>query len=274
MSIFGVNAFAARLPAFVLSGGVLFLIFKLARTRFNIETACSAILVLASGLLFLVSAGTVMTDPGLMFAVTLSQVAFWYAMVMKRKGWGYLFFVGLGIGLLAKGPLAVVLVGMPIFFWVLLRRQWLPLWRNLPWLTGSILMLATALPWYVLAEMRTPGFLQYFIMGEHVSRFLDPGWKGDRYGFAHATHHGMIWLYAIGALFPWSLVFIWRMIRSGRQSIAAARGQDGWLLYVTLWSVLTLMFFYPFRQYHLPLRPADGAGIRAAFRNTFCPASW
>jgi 4-amino-4-deoxy-L-arabinose transferase-like glycosyltransferase len=71
-----------------------------------------------------------------------------------------------------QGPLAIVLVGMPIFFWVLLRNGWKAMWQRLPWISGSLLMLAIALPWYLLAEYRTPGFLNYFIMGEHVSRFL------------------------------------------------------------------------------------------------------
>ena len=33
------------------------------------------------------------------------------------------------------------------------------------------------LPWYVMAEIRTPGFLQYFIVGEHFLRFVDPAGK-------------------------------------------------------------------------------------------------
>ena len=32
-----------------------------------------------------------------------------------------------------------------------------------------------AAPWYVLAEIRTPGFLEYFVIGEHWNRFAVPG---------------------------------------------------------------------------------------------------
>jgi len=243
MGIFGVNEFAARLPALLLSAGVLALTFSLARTRLTREAALIAVLVLASSLVFMLSAGTVMTDPALMFCVTLSQCAFWYAISLKRRAWAYLFFVGLGLGLLAKGPLAIVLIGLPIFFWVLIRKQWRALWKELPWFSGVILMLIIALPWYGLAEIRTPGFLNYFIMGEHVSRFLDPGWKGDLYGFAHSTTHGTIWLYTLGALFPWSLLFVWRFARNRRKNLDKARDNDGWLLYTSLWSLMTLAFF-------------------------------
>ena len=173
----------------------------LMRRRSGGDAAMAAALILASGLLFLGAAGTVMTDPALLFCVTLSQAAFWHALA-RAPPLGLCLLRRPGPGPTGQGPLAVVLVGMPIFFWVLLRNQWLALWRRSPWISGTLLMFAIAAPWYALAELRTPGFLDYFIMGEHVSRFLDSGWKGDKYGFAHATPRGMIWLYALGAIFP------------------------------------------------------------------------
>jgi len=243
MGLFGVNELAARLPALLLSIIVLWLVADAARQRDGKEAALAATLMLAGGLLFFAAAGTVMTDPALLFCVALSQLAFWHAMQRRGKRWGYLFFAGLGLGLLAKGPLAIVLVGMPIFVWVLWRNDWRALWQRLPWLSGTLLMLAIALPWYLLAEYRTPGFLNYFIMGEHVSRFLDPGWKGDKYGYAHATPRGMIWLYWLGAIFPWSLAMLVWLGRHGKQLPKQLHKQDGWLSYVFLWSLMTLLFF-------------------------------
>lgn len=264
MGVFGVNAMAVRLPALLLALAMLALVFTLARARLGREAALSATLVLASSVLFLLGAGTVMTDPALLACVTLSLAAFWLAVPMGRRPWGWAFFAGLGLGLLAKGPLAVVLVGMPVFGWVLLRGQWGALWRRLPWLGGSLLTLAIATPWYALAELRTPGFLDYFIMGEHVARFLDAGWKGDRYGFAHATPRGMIWLYAAAALLPWTPLFAWRLLRGGRSTVAAARAayataDDGWLLYLSLWALTPLAFFSlsgnVIAPYALPMMP-------------------
>lgn len=242
MGVFGVNAFAVRLPALLLSLGTLWLTFGVSRQRQGEETAWISSLILASGLLFFLCAGTVMTDPSLMLCVTLAQIAFWRALREPGKRWGYLFFVGLGLGLLAKGPLALVLVGMPIFCWVVARREWRALWQRLPWISGTVLMLAISLPWYALAEIRTPGFLNYFIMGEHVHRFLDPGWKGDRYGFAHATPHGMIWPFAFAGLLPWSPLAIYWLVRKPGKGQTEPRS-DGWLLYLSLWCLLPLMFF-------------------------------
>jgi 4-amino-4-deoxy-L-arabinose transferase-like glycosyltransferase len=243
MGLFGVNTFAVRLPALLLSLGSLWLTFSVSRQRQGEDSAWISALVMAGGLLFFLCAGTVMTDPALMFCVTLAQIAFWRALRTPQRLWGYLFFAALGLGLLAKGPLALVLVGMPIFVWLLLRNQWRAFWQQLPWLGGVLLMLAISLPWYALAEIRTPGFLNYFIMGEHVHRFLDSGWKGDRYGFAHATPRGMIWPFAFAGLLPWSPVMAYWLLRRPKCATTAGEDNDGWMLYLSLWCLLPLLFF-------------------------------
>ncbi len=261
MAMFGINGFAARLPSLLLCLGVLALVAALARRRTGPDGEMAAMLILGGSLQFLVAAGAVMTDPALMFATTLSLVSFWRALEASGRRWGYLFFVGLGLGLLAKGPLALVLAAMPIGLWVMLRGEWRACWKCLPWLSGTLLMLVIALPWYALAELRTPGFLDYFIMGEHVRRFLEPGWAGDRYGFSHATPLGMIWLYALSALLPWSVAMLFWLTRSRREVMAMWRQDaDGWTLYLALWSVMPLAFFTVSRNiiwpYSLPMLPA------------------
>ncbi len=243
MKFFGINELAVRLPSLLLSIGILGLIWNLAKKHSGFDVALVAVLVLAGMLFFFLEAGTVMTDPSLTFCCTLSLVAFWHAVVAKSKLWSYVFFIGLGLGLLAKGPLVLILVGMPIFFWVLLRKQWRNLWCNLPWIKGALLLLAIALPWYVLAELRTPGFLNYFIIGEHFNRFLVPGWTGDKYGAAHHAPKGIIWLFAIAGTFPWCLVAGKWLIAHGKKLPVLFRDEDGWLCYWTLCTIAPLVFF-------------------------------
>ena len=244
MSLFGVNEFAARLPSLLLSIGILWLVWDLAKKRSGSDVAMIATLVLAGCLFFFLNAGTVMTDPALIFCTILSMFAFWNAVVAQKKPWGYVFFAGLGLGLLAKGPIALVLTGMPIFFWVLRHKQrWIALWERLPWVAGSLLMLLIALPWYVLAELRTPGFINYFIVGENFHRFLDPGWGGDKYGFAHTAPLGMIWVYALLGIFPWSMVgFAW-LIHHGKKLPDLCKDNDGWVSYLLLCTLVPLGFF-------------------------------
>ncbi|CEG58501.1 ArnT family glycosyltransferase [Legionella fallonii] len=243
MNLFGISEWAVRLPSLLLSIGILGLIWDLAKKHSGLEVALVSILVLSGMLFFFLEAGTVMTDPSLTFCCTLALVAFWHAMVTKSKLWSYGFFIGLGLGLLAKGPLVLILVGTPIFFWVLLRKQWRNLWNNLPWIKGTLLLFAIALPWYILAELRTPGFLNYFIVGEHFNRFLVPGWTGDKYGAAHHAPKGIIWIFAIAGIFPWNLVVGKWLISHAKNLPVLFRDEDGWLSYLVLCALTPLVFF-------------------------------
>src|SRR3546814_19722372 len=87
-----------------------------------------------------------------------------------------------------------------------LNHKSVSLVASLPWLKGLLLTAALSLPWYILAEIKTPGFLDYFIVGEHFRRFLDPGWTGDLYGTAHKQAYGTIWYYWLQASFPWGVL--------------------------------------------------------------------
>ncbi|MCL2890186.1 MAG: glycosyltransferase family 39 protein, partial [Alphaproteobacteria bacterium] len=184
--IFGVNDFAAHFPHFLFLIGAAALLFFFVRRWRDESTAAITTAVLMTMPVFLYLAGGVMTDPALAFCMMLAMIGFYNAVNNKNiaperstGGWGYLFFVGLGLGLLAKGPLIFVLVGLPIFVYVLAKNKWRNMFRNVPIVTGTLLMLAIALPWYIMAERATPGFLEYFIIGEHFERYVTPNWAGD-----------------------------------------------------------------------------------------------
>lgn len=247
LKVFGINEFAARLPHLAVLALIAALVWQLARRRSDNE-ATVAFTLLASSALFFVSGGAVMTDGPLVLGSTMALYGFWLAMASpasdppSRSGWW--FFVGIAVGLLAKGPLVLVLVGPPLVIWLTLSGRWSQLWRRLPWIGGSILALAVALPWYALAELRTPGFLQYFLVGEHWHRFVTPGWSGDRYGGAHAHPMGTIWVYAVAALLPWSLLlpaaaWRWRKERTGARSSQ----EREWQRYLLCWALTPLVFF-------------------------------
>jgi 4-amino-4-deoxy-L-arabinose transferase-like glycosyltransferase len=246
MGLFGVNAFAARLPSFLLILGVLGWVASMGTQQAHRRPAVFAVALLASFPLFFFTAGAVMTEAALLFSTTLSFVSFWKAYIQTdHPYWGYLFFVGLGLGLLAKGPVALVLTGIPIVLWFLTDREvrlWF-LWQRLPWIKGVVVMLVIALPWYLLAEYRTPGFLHYFIVGEHIQRFLVSGWVGDRYGHAHVEPLGMIWSFWLLDAFPWAILAVGLVLRAPKQMRAFLLAPGGWHLYLFWWTVSPLLFF-------------------------------
>ena len=206
---FGVSEFTARLPHFLVGLIALYLTFNFVRNLFDSRTGLVAALILASTLGFIVAIGMVMTEASLLLSMALAMVSYWYCYIHRdRKLNGHLFFVALAIGMLAKGPVAIVIIGIALVLWTMVNRNLLSALKVLPWPSGLLLFLSLTLPWYVWAEQRTPGFLNYFIIGEHFSRFLESGWQGDLYGSAHDEPKGMIWPFWLAAAFPWSFVFI------------------------------------------------------------------
>ena len=249
--VLGVNEFAARLPHFLAALGVAWLVWGWA-LRHSRQEALAALALLAGCSLMLIAAGAVMTDMTLAVGTTLVMRGFWLGLhgdETQRRREGWLFFVGLAVGLLAKGPLVLVLAGLPLGLWTLFNRQLGRVWRDLPWIRGSLAVLLLVGPWYVAAEVRTPGFLDYFLLGEHWHRFVTPGWTGDRYGVAHSVPRGSIWLYAGVAVLPWSLLlplawWRWRKVAAATTAAGSVRASDRPLrLYLILWSLAPAVFF-------------------------------
>jgi 4-amino-4-deoxy-L-arabinose transferase-like glycosyltransferase len=212
VELFGLSEFSLRAPHWLASVLVIGLIGYVAkREGFNWLVAS---IVLATCGIFSIAAGAVMTDMALTLGMAMAMVGFYYCWLEKEKGgikdtWGYFAFAGLAIGLLAKGPVVIVIMGLAVFPWLVLQHgligAFVQLWQRFPIVKGLILMLVIALPWYILAERATPGFIDYFIVGEHFKRFVVSGWEGDLYGSAHDEPRGMIWLFWLQSAAPWSI---------------------------------------------------------------------
>jgi len=81
------------------------------------------------------------------------------------------------------------------------------------WIPGILIFLATALPWYVLVQMRNPQFFSEFILRQNFARF----------GTNLYQHHKPIWFYIpvlLVSLLPWSVLAVCAFITSLRTSIA------------------------------------------------------
>lgn len=221
MELGGINEWSARLAPFLASLSMGFLFFTWPFRSLSRQKAAACFLILATSGIGFVTSGAVMTDEFLALGIMLSMVSFWKAVSQPsvRTWWKYLFFAGLAVGLMSKGPLALVLAGFPIALWTLRNREWKNVRDRIPWIRGTLLMLALSLPWYLLAERETPGFLHYFIAGEHFQCFTVKGWQGDLYGSGHASPPGTIWLYGLTMFLPWT--FLLPFLRVKKNSAAA-----------------------------------------------------
>lgn len=245
----GINEFAARFPSLLAMIAVAGLITYAAKKRFGKSAALLVALMAWTTPVFFLMAGTVLTDTFLTLGTTLTMVAGHLVLTApadeKRRGWGYLFFVGLAISMLSKGPIGVVLSAMPVGLYVIIRNQWVVIWKRLPWIFGTLLTAALSLPWYYLAEKNSPGFIDYFIVGEHFRRFVDKGWKGDLYGKPHIKTYGSIWGFWLTATIPWCLHFLsLPFFKGGRALLKRVTTEDrNDFLYFFLWAISPALFF-------------------------------
>lgn len=289
---FGVNEFAARYWSAVLAIGTTLLTYHLGRLLFRPQVGLWAGLCMSSSLMFVVAGRAATPDSTLIFCTTLTMLAF------VRATWGasptlaganrlqdflpktWLAWAGvyaaMGLGVLAKGPVAVVLPGGILGLYLLCVRSrapdapqaadgwiastwrlfspracWQVLWRMRP-LTGLVVLSAVALPWYALVGVETGGdWLAGFLGTHNVGRFLKP----------MEGHRGPIvyYLFAIAfGFFPWS----WFLLPTALELVKRIRRSPQWAsyLFVACWAGFYIGFFSLARtklpSYVLPAYPA------------------
>ncbi len=265
MSWLGINEFALRLPTFIASLLTISLLWFWPYPAKPVSSqtlfALIASLIYISTPFGFFAAGFVATDIFLAGGLTLSMVSFWVVTSsndkVKNTWWRWGFFVGAAIGLLAKGPLALVLLGLSLFLWMIFspKARILLIWETLPWLRGLVLMAFIAFPWYILAEIRTPGFLYHFIIGEHIERFFVKDWAGGRFAASHGEPLGMIWWFAVESFLPWLLLAIpalyltWRdKTKTVSIAIAVSHAPSCATQYLLCWIFAPLLLFSPSRN--------------------------
>jgi 4-amino-4-deoxy-L-arabinose transferase-like glycosyltransferase len=176
--------------------------------------------------------------------VTLALLAGFEALRGTRVRWTWWLLAAgaLGLGVLTKGPVAVLLFVPPLLF----HR----------WLNGAVclvklghlaafiaLSLALVLPWYVAVYVRMPTFFGHFFWQHNVLRFLTP-----------FDHLEPIWYYlpiVLGSLLPGMLLLpgFTRFLLSGQQEVAARRCPElGFFLLAGGWC----LFFFTLSGSKLP----------------------
>jgi len=221
IEVLGAGQLGPRILILLSAFGFLLYLYRWLATEVGPNAAWAGVLVISSSILFFISMAAVMTDLILIVCVDVALLAFWSRMRGAGRGTEWVFFIMIGLGLLTKGPLAGVLIVAPIAGWALLGRRVTEVWQRIAWVQGAAIAALVALPWYIAAEIRNPGFLFYFIVGENLERFLVADWKGDLYGDAHQYPIGTIWLFLFVSVLPWSVLGIAPLVHA----LATRRGQ-------------------------------------------------
>ncbi|NJB81696.1 ArnT family glycosyltransferase [Wenyingzhuangia aestuarii] len=237
--LFGVNEFAARFPSFLIH--ILLIVFVAKALKFTKEQGYLGALILLTIPEYYIHSGVVSTDSSLLVGITFIMIGFWKSIQTEERKilWKLITWLGVAIGMLSKGPISLVLTVPPLFIWACMYKgKLLEFFKKALWIPGLLLAFVISFAWYYLAEVRTPGFIDYFFVGEHYKRFFESGWKGDKYGFAKQQPMGMIWLFLILFSLPWIQFVITKVIKKKNEVV-----KNPWVTFLWLWMLWTPFFF-------------------------------
>lgn len=198
VAVLGVNEWAFRLPSALAACGWSYATWAFARTRFGAETGLAALVVAASAVGCLVIGRAATADALLNMLLALTLLDAWRFLESQRQAPLLRAYVWMGLGILTKGPIAVIVPGAVVFLYCLSMRDWRDLGRMAISPLGWMLAGAIALPWYIY-QLQTHGelFIDGFILKHNVERF-----SGTLEG-----HSGSLFYYVLAVpllMLPWT----------------------------------------------------------------------
>ncbi|HSH93336.1 MAG TPA: glycosyltransferase family 39 protein, partial [Roseimicrobium sp.] len=241
--------FGPRFPSVLCAIATLAIVAWFAKRHFSDAVAQMAILILGSSLLFVAIGRMMMTDMPLVLCLTAAFCTFWESLGGSSR-WRIWTGLALGIGVLAKGPVALLLFGI-VMVWMFSRHKELrPKFRG-SWLPAFAAMVAAISTWYLPAYLvNGQTFVQKFLIEQNLGRFSG----GDA---AHTLDGPKNYFFFVPFLLlgmlPWSL-WIPKVFRSREGIDPELRS---WLI---TWAVTVFVFFTisgaKLMHYIVPMFPA------------------
>lgn len=158
--LFGASYTTARLPSAFAALCLLMLVYLLCSRLYEKRAALLAVGCLMTSYLFFIFSRTAMSD--MLFTMCVSASLSCFILIMTEKSarvekpaalCGYLF---LALGVLAKGPLAVVLVAGPLAIELIISRDFSML-KRLRIFSGTLVFLTVAAPYFLLLYLKMGG---------------------------------------------------------------------------------------------------------------------
>jgi 4-amino-4-deoxy-L-arabinose transferase-like glycosyltransferase len=187
VALLGPRPGAFRLPSALAACVWAWLLYRFAR-RYRPGDAVMATFMLASALGPLVIARAATADALLNAFIAGSLFAFYRHLAEGARRDLVAAYAWMGLGVLTKGPIALAVPALAIGAYCWSRREWLRPLRLLRDPLAWLVLVAIALPWYVL-EYRAQGdaFVDGFFLKHNVNRFT-----GTMLG-----HGGFGWYYLV-----------------------------------------------------------------------------
>jgi len=201
-TLFGVHPWAARVPSLLASWAAIAGLYAFVRRYRDAASASMTALLLATLPFFYGGSQFANLDMLVAGLITLCVLAAADTVLRAERGqayrWMSLAAAALaGLAVLAKGLIGLVLPGAILFIWLVWGRRWRGL-AALVWPPALLVFAIVAVPWFVLMQIRYPGFYDYFFVYQHFQRFAASGFNNAQ----------PFWFYlpvVVGLALPWSL---------------------------------------------------------------------
>ncbi|WP_240794364.1 glycosyltransferase family 39 protein [Azoarcus sp. DD4] len=229
--IFGANEWAFRLPSAVAAAVWSYATWQFARERFGADTAIAALTVAATALGPFAIGRAATADALLNMLLALALFDAWRHLESGQRAPLLRSYVWIGLGVLTKGPIALIVPGAVSFLYCASRLEWRRWLRSVFDPIGWIILAALVVPWYTAAlAIHGQKFIDGFILKHNVERFT-----GTLEGHAGSLFY---YIFAVPLLMlPWTspLLASLRQIRSD-----AATGVRRFLW---IWAGFVVVFF-------------------------------
>lgn len=231
---FGMNEFAARFFSAMAGLFGVLLAYYFAKEFWGRRASFLAGVILATSGEYFVLARVITTDMELSILITTS-IFFWLRGYLNKGKINYiLFWIFVALGMLQKGLMAIVIPSITILPFLFFKGELKRIKETLN-IIGILLFLVIALPWYILAEIKYPGYLNYFFLGQNIEAF----YNGE-------IHHGHPFYHTFGFLalgmLPWSVFIpymIYRLVKVGFGNLI----KDTGLFFFACWGIISFLFY-------------------------------
>ncbi len=255
--VVGFSEFSIRIWSVVASLLAVYVTVLLGRDLFNPRVGLLAGAILALTLQYLFQSRLAVFDTVLIAWMLLAFRAFLAAYRSDRKGDYLRFFLFAGLATATKGPIGLVLPGLVIAAFIIVRRAWR--WcARVPWAEGLALYALVGLSWYVVETVRHGwAFIATNVGAYTLGRF-----------FGVVEQHSAPWYFyvpvALLGAFPWTT--FWPA--AAAMHVRRWKDHDGSLL-VLLWVIVPILFYTAAQTklpgYIMPIFPFSAIAVAAVW---------
>jgi len=268
--VFGINNFAVRFPSAIFGALTAIFTFNIGRRLFDRKTGFLAAGLLATFIIFFMYSRYASPDMALTFFVTYSIYLFLKGLKNPEGGKSFFaFFIVLGLATLNKGYVGFVLPFIVVCIFIASTRKW-KLFRSMNIPMGIFVLLAIALPWYILMyRLHGEKYLDHVFVRETLFRmFYAPN---NERGIAFFISYFKRLFFYIPILFQWlapySLFLPVALVDAFKSKNTYSREKDSYKLILSFFFGIFIFFsVISIKEYHymLPIAPA-GALIIARY---------